>query len=78
MELFLWDTQTLMIVLFTVTIAIEILVSVPILSTVGHVNVQLVGNSPKLKFSLLESMSMVRPVSTSTNTLKVHLNAIQM
>ena len=60
------------------TIAIEIVVSVPILSTVGHVNVPLVENSPKLKFSPFVSVSMVRPVSTSTNALEVHLNAIQM
>ena len=56
-ELFLWDAQMLMSVLFTVTIAIEIMVSVPILSAVGHVNVPLVGNSPKLDFSPLESVS---------------------
>ena len=61
------------------TIAIEIMVSVPILPAVGHVNVPLVGNSPKLNFSPLESISMmVRPVSTSTNALEVHLNAFQM
>ena len=61
------------------TIAIEIMVSVPILPAVGHVNVPLVGNSPKLNFSPLESVSMmVRHVSTSMNALEVHLNAIQM
>ena len=61
------------------TIAIEIMVSVPILSVVEHVNVPLVGYSPKLNFSPLESVSMMaRPVSTSTNALEVHLNAIQM
>ena len=80
-ELFLSDAQTLMSVLFTVTIVImiEIMASVPILSAVEHVNVPLVGYSPKLNFSPLESVSMmVRPVSTSTNALEVHLNAIQM
>ena len=67
-----------MTVLFTKTIAIEIMVSVPILSAVGHKNVPLVGNSPKLKFSPFESLSMmVRPVSTSTDALELHLNAIQ-
>ena len=64
-----------MSVLFTVTIAIEIMVSVPILSADGHVNVLLL----KLNFSPFESVSMmVRPVPTSTNALEVHLNAIQM
>ena len=68
-----------MSVLFTVTISLEIMVSVPILLAVGHVNVPLVENSPKLNFLPLESVSMmVRPVSTSTNALEVHLNAIQM
>ena len=80
-ELFLSDAQTLMSVLFTVTIVImiEIMASVPILSAVEHVNVPLVGYSPKLNFSPLKSVSMmVRSVSTSTNALEVHLNAIQM
>ena len=78
-ELFLWDAQTLMSVLFTVTIAIEIMVSVLILSTVEQVNVPVVRNSPKLNFSPFGSVSMmVRPVSTSKNALEVHLNAIQM
>ena len=59
--------------------AIEIMVSVPILSAVEHVNIPLVRYSPKLNFSPLESVSMmVRPVSTPTSALEVHLNSIQL
>ena len=64
---------------FIVIIATEILVSKTIPFVVGNVNVPLAGNSLKLNFLHLESVSMmVRHVSTLMNALEVHSNVIQM